>query len=109
MGDGGGGGDNERIKKNLETELNNKPMINQPNMIYKKSFIKFEVKLLFRYKVLVTGGQEFVLMVRDVGVAEAGQYQCQVSGPQHTSLTRTLTLTVIGRAPPSPGPSPSPS
>jgi hypothetical protein len=25
-----------------------------------------------------------------------GHYQCQVSGPQHTSLTRTVTLTVIG-------------
>jgi hypothetical protein len=49
-----------------------------------------------RYKVLVTRGEEFVLMVRDVGVAEAGQYQCQVSGPEHTSLTRTVTLTVIG-------------
>ena len=35
-------------------------------------------------------------MVRDVGVSEAGQYQCQVSGPQHTSLTRTLSLIVIG-------------
>jgi hypothetical protein len=72
-------------------------MINQQNLSSKKSFIKLHVRWLFRYKVLVTGGQEFVLMVRDVGVAEAGQYQCQVSGPQHTSLTRTLTLTVIGR------------
>ncbi len=51
---------------------------------------------LFRYKVLVTDGQEFVLMVKDVRVEDGGVYQCQVSGPQHTSLTRRVVLTVIG-------------
>jgi hypothetical protein len=51
-----------------------------------------------RFKVLVTDGQEFVLMVRDARVGDGGLYQCQVSGPQHTSLTRTVALTVIGNA-----------
>ena len=52
---------------------------------------------LCRYKVLVTEGEEFILMVRDVRLEDGGLYQCQVSGPQHTSLTRTVALIVIGR------------
>jgi len=38
---------------------------------------------------------EFVLMIRDVGVRDSGEYECQVSGPNHTSISKLVTLTVI--------------
>lgn len=38
---------------------------------------------------------EFVLMIRDVGVRDSGQYECQVSGPNHTSISQMIQLTVI--------------
>ena len=39
---------------------------------------------------------EFVLMVRDVSTRDSGQYECQVSGPNHTSISKLVTLNVIG-------------
>ena len=39
---------------------------------------------------------EFVLMVRDVNTKDSGEYECQVSGPNHTSLSKIVTLHVIG-------------
>jgi len=38
---------------------------------------------------------EFVLMVRDVSTRDSGQYECQVSGPNHTSISKLVTLNVI--------------
>ena len=50
-----------------------------------------------RYKALVSGGwSEFTLVIRDVRPRDTSQYECQVSGPRHSSLHRLINLTVIG-------------
>jgi len=38
---------------------------------------------------------EFVLMIREVMVRDSGDYECQVSGPKHTSISKLVSLTVI--------------
>ena len=51
-----------------------------------------------RYKALVSGGwSEFTLVIRDARPRDTSQYECQVSGPRHSSLHRLITLTVIGQ------------
>ena len=40
---------------------------------------------------------EFVLMIKDVNTKDSGDYECQVSGPNHTSISRTMKLNVVGR------------
>ena len=40
---------------------------------------------------------EFVLMIRNVKVKDAGDYECQISGPNHTSRSRVLHLNVVGK------------
>ena len=40
---------------------------------------------------------EFVLMIRNVKVKDAGDYECQISGPNHTSISRVLHLNVVGK------------
>ena len=39
---------------------------------------------------------EFVLMIRDVSPGDGGQYECQVSGPNHTTSSKMIHLNVIG-------------
>ena len=39
---------------------------------------------------------EFVLMIRAVAVSDGGQYECQVSGPNHTTSSKIIQLNVIG-------------
>eukprot|EP00090_Calanus_glacialis_P017638 TRINITY_DN27403_c0_g1_i1.p1 TRINITY_DN27403_c0_g1~~TRINITY_DN27403_c0_g1_i1.p1 ORF type:complete len:296 (-),score=42.95 TRINITY_DN27403_c0_g1_i1:209-1096(-) len=49
-----------------------------------------------RFKAMVgEEWSEFVLMVRDVSTKDSGQYECQVSGPNHTSISKMVTLNVI--------------
>ena len=38
---------------------------------------------------------EFVLMINQVALKDNGEYECQVSGPNHTSISRRLQLNVI--------------
>ena len=40
---------------------------------------------------------EFVLMIRSVAVADTGQYECQVSGRNHTTSSKRINLNVIGK------------
>ena len=40
---------------------------------------------------------EFVLMIKDVNTKDSGDYECQVSGPNHTSISRTMHLNVVGK------------
>ena len=40
---------------------------------------------------------EFVLMIKDVNTKDSGDYECQVSGQNHTSISRTMNLNVVGR------------
>ena len=40
---------------------------------------------------------EFVLMIRNVKVKDAGDYECQISGPNHTSISRVLNLNVVSK------------
>ena len=40
---------------------------------------------------------EFVLMIRNVKVKDSGDYECQISGPNHTSISRVLHLKVVGK------------
>ena len=50
-----------------------------------------------RYKALVSGGwSEFLLVIKDARPRDTSQYECQVSGPRHSSLHKFITLTVIG-------------
>ena len=50
-----------------------------------------------RYRSVVSGGwSEFLLIITDVRPRDAGVYECQVSGPRHSSLNKMITLTVIG-------------
>ena len=39
---------------------------------------------------------EFVLMIRGVKVSDTGQYECQVSGRNHTTSSKLINLNVIG-------------
>ena len=39
---------------------------------------------------------EFVLMIRSVKVSDTGQYECQVSGRNHTTSSKLINLNVIG-------------
>lgn len=49
-----------------------------------------------RYKAIVSGGwSEFVLVIKDVRPRDSGIYECQISGPKHSSLNKIITLTVI--------------
>jgi len=49
-----------------------------------------------RYKAVVSGGwSEFVLVIKDVRPRDSGIYECQISGPKHSSLNKIITLTVI--------------
>ena len=51
-----------------------------------------------RFKAMVgEEWSEFVLMIRDVSTKDSGQYECQVSGPNHTSISKMVELNVIGR------------
>jgi hypothetical protein len=51
-----------------------------------------------RFKAMVgEEWSEFVLMVRDVSTKDSGQYECQVSGPNHTSISKMVALNVIGK------------
>jgi len=38
---------------------------------------------------------EFVLLIRDVSPSDSGQYECQVSGPNHTTSSKMIHLNVI--------------
>ena len=38
---------------------------------------------------------EFVLMINHITLKDSGDYECQVSGPNHTSISRRLKLKVI--------------
>ena len=40
---------------------------------------------------------EFVLMIKDVNSKDIGDYECQVSGPNHTSISRMMHLNVVGK------------
>ena len=40
---------------------------------------------------------EFVLMIRSVAVSDTGQYECQVSGRNHTTSSKRINLNVIGK------------
>ena len=52
-----------------------------------------------RYKAVVSGGwSEFVLVIKDVRPRDSGTYECQISGPKHSSLKKLISLTVIGDA-----------
>ena len=49
-----------------------------------------------RLKALVgEDWSEFVLMINQVTLKDSGEYECQVSGPNHTSISRRLQLNVI--------------
>jgi len=49
-----------------------------------------------RFKAMVgEEWSEFVLMIRDVSTKDSGQYECQVSGPNHTSISKMVELNVI--------------
>ena len=49
-----------------------------------------------RVKALVgENWSEFVLMIKDVMLKDSGDYECQVSGPNHTSISKMLKLNVI--------------
>jgi len=49
-----------------------------------------------RYKAVVSGGwSEFVLVIKDVRPRDSGTYECQISGPKHSSLKKLISLTVI--------------
>jgi len=51
-----------------------------------------------RYKALVSrvnSQTEFVLVISDVKPKDSGEYQCQVSGPKHSSMYRDIVLRVI--------------
>ena len=51
-----------------------------------------------RFKAMVgEEWSEFVLMIRDDSTKDSGQYECQVSGPNHTSISKMVELNVIGR------------
>ena len=39
---------------------------------------------------------EFVLLIRDVSPSDSVQYECQVSGPNHTTSSKMIHLNVIG-------------
>ena len=39
---------------------------------------------------------EFVLMIRDVRPEDGGEYECQVSGRNHTTSSKIILLNVIG-------------
>ena len=55
------------------------------------------VSLNPRYRAIVSSSwTEFVLVVKDVRPRDSGTYECQVSGPQHSSLSRRISLHVIG-------------
>ena len=41
---------------------------------------------------------EFVLMIRSVKVSDTGQYECQVSGRNHTTSSKLINLNVIGES-----------
>ena len=43
-------------------------------------------------------GEEFVLLIRDVSPGDSGQYECQVSGPNHTTSIKMIHLNVIGKS-----------
>ena len=50
-----------------------------------------------RYRAIVSSSwTEFLLVVKDVRPRDSGTYECQVSGPNHASLSRIISLTVIG-------------
>ena len=40
---------------------------------------------------------EFVLMIRDVRADDAGEYECQVSGRNHTTSSKIIHLNVVGK------------
>ena len=46
-------------------------------------------------KVQVSG-QEQLKKINQVMVRDSGDYECQVSGPEHTSISKLVSLTVIG-------------
>ena len=49
-----------------------------------------------RVKALVgEDWSEFVLMINHITLKDSGDYECQVSGPNHTSISRRLKLRVI--------------
>ena len=51
-----------------------------------------------RVKALVgENWSEFVLMIKDVMLKDSGDYECQVSGPNHTSISKMLKLNVISK------------
>ena len=39
---------------------------------------------------------EFVLLIRDVNPGDSGEYECQVSGRNHTTSSKLIHLNVIG-------------
>ena len=49
------------------------------------------------YRAIVSSSwTEFVLVVKDVRPRDSGTYECQVLGPKHSSLSRRISLHVIG-------------
>ena len=51
-----------------------------------------------RYRAVVNGAwTEFVMLIKDVKDKDSGQFECQVSGPKHSSLNKKIQLQVIGR------------
>ena len=40
---------------------------------------------------------EFVLMIENVKVKDIGDYECQISGTNHTSISRVLNLNVVSK------------
>ena len=40
---------------------------------------------------------EFVLMIKNTKVEDSGDYECQISGPNHTSISRVLNLNVVSK------------
>ena len=50
-----------------------------------------------RYRAVVNGAwTEFVMLIKDVKDKDSGQFECQVSGPKHSSLNKKIRLQVIG-------------
>ena len=50
-----------------------------------------------RYRAVVSGAwTEFVMVIKDVKDKDSGQFECQVSGPKHSSLNKKIHLQVIG-------------